>query len=52
MCDACVIKMCAYETPFHTTLTLKFDGDQVTFDSDANMAFGLTKRSQLIGRAE
>jgi hypothetical protein len=50
--DACVIKLCAFETPYHTTLTLKFDGDQVTLDSETNVAFGPTKRPQLIGRVE
>jgi CubicO group peptidase (beta-lactamase class C family) len=48
--DTCVIKFCAYETPFHLTLTLKFDGDEVTLDSEANVAFGPTKRPQLLGR--
>ena len=50
--DTCVIKLCAYETPFHTTLTLKFNGDQLTLDSETNVAFGPNKRPQLIGRAE
>jgi hypothetical protein len=50
--DTCVIKLCTYETPFHTTLTLNFDGDQLTLDSEANVAFGPTKRPQLIGQAE
>jgi CubicO group peptidase (beta-lactamase class C family) len=50
--DVCVVKSCACETPYHTTLTLKFDGDQVTLDSETNVAFGPTKRPQLIGRAE
>jgi hypothetical protein len=50
--DTCAIKFCAYETPFHTTLTLKFEGDQVTLDSEANVAFGPTKRPQLVGRTE
>jgi hypothetical protein len=50
--DTCVIKLCAYETPFHTTFTLKFAGDQLTLDSEAYVAFGPTKRPQLIGRAE
>ena len=48
--DTCVIKLCAYETPYHTTLTLTFDGDKVTLDSENNVAFGPTKRPQLIGR--
>ncbi len=50
--DACVIKLCAYETPYHTTLTLKFDGNQVTLDSETNVAFGPTKQPQLVGKAE
>jgi hypothetical protein len=50
--DTCLIKFCAYETPYHKTLTLKFDGDQVTFESEANVAFGPTKQPQLIGRME
>jgi len=49
--DTCVIKLCAYETPYHTTLTLKFSGDGMTLDSEANVAFGPTKRPQLTGRA-
>ena len=50
--DTCVIKLCAYETPFQTTFTLKFEGDQVTLNSEANVAFGPTKRPQLVGRAD
>jgi len=50
--DACVIKLCAYETPFQTTFTLKFQGDQVTVDSEMNVGFGATKRPQVIGRVE
>ena len=48
----CVIKLCAYETPYLTTLTLKFDGDQVTLDSESNVGFGPTKRPQLTGHAD
>jgi hypothetical protein len=50
--DTCVIKLCAFETPYHTTLKLKFDGEQVTLDSETNVAFGPTKRPQLVGRPE
>ena len=46
----CVIKLCAYETPYHTTLTLKFEGDQLMLDSETNVAFGPTKKPQLVGR--
>ncbi len=50
--DTCAIKFCAFETPYHRMLTLKFNGDQVTLDSEANVSFGQTKRPQLIGRTE
>ena len=50
--DTCAIKLCAFETPYHLMLTLKFNDDQVTLDAEANVAFGPTKRPQLIGRAE
>ena len=44
------IKLVACETPFYTTLTLKFDGDQLTFDARHNVAFGPTDLGQLIGK--
>ncbi|MDB6033602.1 MAG: penicillin-binding protein beta-lactamase class, partial [Verrucomicrobiales bacterium] len=50
--DTCLVKFCGYETPFHTTYKLKFDGDQMTLDSEANVAFGPTKRPQLVARTE
>src|ERR1043166_8526814 len=50
--DTCVIKLCAYETPYHTTITLKFEADQLTLDSETNVAFGPTKRAPLVGRGE
>jgi hypothetical protein len=50
--DTCAVKLCAFETPYHMMLTLKFNGDQVTLDSEANVSFGQTKRPQLTGRAE
>jgi CubicO group peptidase (beta-lactamase class C family) len=50
--DTCLIKLCACETPYHTSVTLKFDGDRVTLDAETNVAFGPTKRPQLVGKAE
>ena len=44
------IKLVACETPFYTTLTLKFDGDQCLFDAKHNVAFGQTELPQLIGK--
>jgi CubicO group peptidase (beta-lactamase class C family) len=50
--DTAVIKVCAYETPFHLTFTLKFSGDTVTLDSEANVAFGPTRQQTLVGNAQ
>ena len=50
--DTCVIKLCAYETPFETMFTLKFESDQMMLNSEANVAFGSTKQPQVVGRAE
>jgi len=45
-------KICLYETPFCLTVSLRFSGDQVLFDAEYNVAFGPTKRPQLVGRRE
>ncbi len=50
--DTLVVKLCFYESPFHLTLRLRFAGDTVTRDTEANVGFGGTKRPQLIGRRE
>jgi CubicO group peptidase (beta-lactamase class C family) len=50
--DTVEVKVCAYETPFHLTYRLKFEGDRVTFDREANVGFGPTKQATLVGRAE
>jgi CubicO group peptidase (beta-lactamase class C family) len=50
--DTCAIKLCAFETPYHTTLKLKFDGDRLVLNSELNVAFGPTQQPQLIGHAE
>jgi hypothetical protein len=50
--NACIIKSCAFETPYHLTATLDFEGDQVTFKAETNVGFGLTKKPTLIGKAE
>lgn len=44
------IKLVACETPFYTTLTLKFNGDQLLFDAKHNVAFGPTDLPQLLGK--
>ncbi len=49
--DTFVAKVCLTETPFALTFTLKFAGDQVTYDGEWNVFFGPTKMPQLVGRA-
>ncbi len=50
--EVCVIKLCAYETPYHTTLKLKLNGQGLTLDSETNVGFGPTRLPQLISRAD
>lgn len=45
-------KVCLYETPFIHTVHLKFHGDEVEYDSAANVGFGGTKEPHLIGKRE
>jgi CubicO group peptidase (beta-lactamase class C family) len=49
--DAFTVKLVAYETPFHSTLTLRFDGDRLRLDAEHNVAFGPTKLPPLVGQA-
>lgn len=48
--DVFTIKLVAYESPFTSTLTFRFAGDQLVFDSEHNVAFGPTKLAQLVGK--
>jgi CubicO group peptidase (beta-lactamase class C family) len=50
--DTCVVKLCLHETPYYTTIKLRFDGDQLYYDSETNVGFRSTKQPQLVGRAE
>jgi CubicO group peptidase (beta-lactamase class C family) len=45
-----VIKACAYETPFHVTYRLRFEGDTLTLESENNVSFGPTARPTLKAR--
>lgn len=44
-----VMKLCFYKTPFCPTLTCRFDGDTVTYDFVANVAFDAPARPTLTG---
>jgi CubicO group peptidase (beta-lactamase class C family) len=46
------VEACLYRTPFCVTYDLAFAGDELTLDQEANVAFGPTKRPQLVGRAD
>jgi hypothetical protein len=49
--DTYTAKLAFYETPFALTLTLRFAGDELLYDSEYNVAFGQTKRPSLVGKA-
>jgi CubicO group peptidase (beta-lactamase class C family) len=48
--DTFTAKICFYETPFVLTLSLKFSGDKLEFDSHSNVGFGPTRPKQLVGK--
>ncbi|MEP7274390.1 MAG: serine hydrolase [Acidobacteriota bacterium] len=48
--DVFTMKLVAYETPFYSTLSFRFEGDRLLFDGDFNVAFGATKLPQLAGQ--
>ena len=50
--DTFTAKLCFYETPFIVTIRLKFSGQELQCDSEANVGFGATKEPQLIGKIE
>ena len=47
--DTYVAKICFYETPFIVTLTCKATGEELKFDTEANVGFGPTKQPTLVG---
>ena len=47
--DTLAIKLAAYETPYAQKMSLAFNGDSVTVDSEFNVSFGPSKQPQLIG---
>ena len=48
--DTFKAKICFYETPFIVTLSLKFAGEELLFDSHSNVGFGATRQRQLVGK--
>jgi CubicO group peptidase (beta-lactamase class C family) len=50
--DTFTAKICFVETPFVTTVRLKFTGDEVRVESEMNVGFGPTKEAALVGKAK
>jgi CubicO group peptidase (beta-lactamase class C family) len=49
--DTYTAKIVFYETPFNLTLSLRFAGDELVYDSEYNVAFKQTKQAQIVGSA-
>jgi hypothetical protein len=49
--DTYTAKICFYETPFILTLSLKYHGDELLFDSQSHVGFGSANHQQLVGKA-
>ncbi|MGI5916464.1 MAG: serine hydrolase domain-containing protein [Anaerolineae bacterium] len=50
--DTYTVCSCLYETPFVTTGTFRFQGDELTATFVRNVSFGPTENEPLMGRAE
>ena len=50
--DTFPAKICLYETPVTITVRLKFNGEEVRCESEANVGFGLTRDAALVGKAQ
>jgi hypothetical protein len=48
--DTFTAKICFYETPFVQTVELKFEDEDLRYNSSANVAFGPTKDAELVGK--
>jgi CubicO group peptidase (beta-lactamase class C family) len=50
--DTYTAQLSFYETPFCLTVNLKFTDDQLLYDCEYNVNFGLTKQPQLVGKPQ
>jgi CubicO group peptidase (beta-lactamase class C family) len=48
--DVFTLKIVAYETPFYSALSFRFDGDRLQLEGEHNVAFGPTKLPRLEGQ--
>jgi hypothetical protein len=49
--ETCVFKLCFNETPFISTITFHFSGDQLATIWKDNVSFGPTEHPEIVGRA-
>ena len=49
--DTYAVKLVLYETPYHSTLTFRFEGERLLLDSEHNVWFGQTEQPRLVGQA-
>jgi hypothetical protein len=49
--DTFTVKLVLCETPFHSHLSFRFDGDRLVFDARHNVAFGPTNLPQIVGQS-
>ena len=47
--DVFTIKIVAYESPWYSTLSFRFEGDRLELDSEYNVSFGPTKLPRMTG---
>jgi CubicO group peptidase (beta-lactamase class C family) len=50
--DTFTAKLCFYETPFVVAIRLKFSGEELHYGAEANVGFGSTKETSLVGKAK
>jgi hypothetical protein len=50
--DTYTARVCLTETPFQFKLTLRFSGNEVQLDREANVGFGPTRQPRLVGKAD
>ena len=50
--DTYTARICLTETPFLFKLTLRFSGNEVQLDREANVGFGPTRQPRLVGKAD
>ena len=50
--NAYSVKLCLTETPFCSRLVFQFNGEELLFDSEYNVAFGPTTMPRLVGRRQ